>query len=343
MKIFGLGARMPYPAKITIDINTQCNAKCIICPYPGLKGKLKHGVMDMGLYTKIIDDFAGVCYRNSIMGEVSYCNMSEPTLVPRLPEYIKYARDKGCFTIYLNTNGSNFSKGLVDTFIKEKTYPAIHINIMVFQKENYERVMGLNFERVKENVRYLLDNYPHSLIDIGFFAMLMDKAETEAAKDFFKGTKVKLHLATDIADRASNVGLPDALADFRSRPKDRLFGCSKNRPIHRMQINYDGRVYLCDQDMGLETDLGSVKDSAIEDVWNGRPMMDMLSVIYANAAAGKTAVPCFKCESGVDNADVRLLDKPGDYKPRRLLGPVKRWLIRKGWVVLKKRGKLGLK
>ncbi len=343
MKIFGLEARKPFPAKVTVDINTQCNAKCVICPYPQIRTELKHGVMEWGLYQKITDDYANICYSNRIMGELSYCNMSEPTLVHNLPEFIKYARDKGCFTIYFNTNGSNLKPKLIDTFIKEKTYPAIHLNIMVFSKERYQKIMGLDFDLLKENLRYLLKKYPHSLIDIGFFTPLMKADEVGAAKEFFKDTKAVLHLAKDISDRASNVYLPQGLASAGiPKPKKRLLACSKNRPIHRMHINYDGRAYLCDQDMRLETDFGNVRDNTIEEVWNGKKIMDALDIIYGKAQAGGARLPCFKCEYSVDDENIKILRDPSDYKPRKLFGPLKRWVVKRGWAVIKKRGRLAL-
>lgn len=340
MKIFGLETRKPFPTKITIDINTQCNAKCIICPYPQIRTELKHGAMVWELYTKIIDDYASICYSNRIMGELSYCNMSEPTLVHNLPEFIKYARDKGCFTIYFNTNGSNLNPMLVDTFIKERTYPAIHLNVMVFSKERYKEIMGLDFDTLKGNLQYLLAKYPHSLIDIGFFTPLMTADEVSAAKDFFKDTKVVLHLAKDISNRASNVYLPQDLAVSRLKPKQRSFACSKNRPIHRMHINYDGRVYLCDQDMRLETDFGNVNENTIGEVWNGKKIMEALNIIYGKSDAGEARLPCFKCEYSVEDESAGILKAPSDYKPRNLFGPLKRLVVRKGWAVIKKRGKL---
>jgi radical SAM protein with 4Fe4S-binding SPASM domain len=341
MKIFGLKARKPYPTKLTLDINTQCNARCAICPYPTLKDQLSHGVMDWDLYRKIIDDFSTICYSRRIMGELSFCNMSEPTLLPNLPDYIRYAREKGCFTIYFNTNGSNLSPKLIDTFIRERTYPAMHLNIMVFSKENYARVMGLDFDRLVGNLKYLIEKYPHRLVDIGFFTELMGAGEAEAAREFFKDTKVLLHLATDVSDRASNVELPDVLSGFRSKSKERFFGCSKNRPIHRMHVNYDGRAYLCDQDMSLVTDFGNLKEKSIEEVWNGEAMMKALKILYGQAGPDTAdTLPCHKCEACIDDERVEIFKDPDDYRPRKLFGPFKRWLVRRGWAVVRKRGKL---
>ena len=173
-KVFGLKARKPYPSKLTVDINTHCNARCVICPYPQIRNNLSHGLMEWGLYKKVIDDYAGICYSNSIMGELSLCNMSAPTLVDGLNKFIAYGRAKGCFTIYFNTNGSRLMPKLVDAFKSSKTYPAIHVNMMVFSKDKYVKFLGLDYERLMENLKYLLNNYPHGLIDVGFFLNLMD-------------------------------------------------------------------------------------------------------------------------------------------------------------------------
>ncbi|HEY4706619.1 MAG TPA: SPASM domain-containing protein [Thermodesulfobacteriota bacterium] len=340
MKVFGLSARKPFPTKVTVDLNTQCNAKCIICPYPEISASLKHGRMEWGLYKRIIDDYAAICLSNGIMGELSYCNMSEPTLLPDFPEFVKYAREKGVFTIYFNSNGSNLGPALVDRFIKDRTYPAVHLNIMAFSEGRYREVMGLDFSRLRENLGYLLKKYPHKLIDIGFFTPLMTGDEIGAVKEFFRGTKVKLHLAEGISDRASNVTLPEGLRATQHEQGRRLVACGKNRPIHRMHVNYDGRVYLCDQDMRLETDFGNVSVSTIEEVWNGKAMTDALDALYGRSAASGAELPCLRCEDAVYDGAARIHDSPSDFRPRRLFGPLKRWAVRKGYCVVMKRGKI---
>lgn len=343
MKIFGLGARKTYPTKLTIDINTQCNGKCIVCPYSTIKNRLKHGIMDWNLYRKIIDDYADICYQNKIMGELSYCNMSEPTLLPNFPDFIKYARSKGCFTIYFNTNVSKLTPEMIDTFIRDKTFPAIHLNIMAFDKKRYEEIMGLDYELLLKHLNYLLKKYPHCLIDIGFLTPLLNKENIETIRNFFQNSKVYLNFGTDVNNRAGNVSLPGQLSDSTIHTKKRSLGCLKNRPIHRMHINYDGHVYLCDQDMSIETKLGNVADSTIQDIWTGKTMMDTLRIIYGIADPGNsTHIPCFRCASCIDNNNIKLWENPRDFKPRKLFGPVRRWLVKNGYAAVRKRGKIAL-
>lgn len=342
MKVFGLDARKPYPTKLTIDINTQCNGKCIVCPYPKISGKLKHGIMEWDLYKKIIDDYSDICRKNKIMGELSYCNMSEPTLLPNFTDFVRYARKKGCFTIYFNTNLSRLKPEIVDTLIKDKIFPAIHLNIMAFRKEKYKEVMGLDYDLMIEHLSYLLKRYPHSLIDVGFLTPLLDEEEIIHIKDFFKDTKVTLHLSDDLSNRAGNIALPEDITDVQSPVKQKSFGCLKNRPIHRMHINYDGRIYLCDQDMSLETNLGNIRYNTIQEIWNGKTMMDVLRVIYGLAEdENNLQIPCFKCLSSINGeSDIKIWNNPDDYKARKLFGPFKQWLIRNGYAAIRKRGKL---
>ncbi len=343
MKVFGLEARKTYPTKITIDANTHCNAKCTICPYPQLKDKLKHGVMEWDLYQKIIDDYANICYSKKIMGELSYCNMSEPTLLPNFSEYISYARQKGCFTISFNTNGSNLKPKIIDTFTREKTYPTIHLNIMGFNKKNYAKTMGLDFDSLISNLTYLLKKYPHCLIDVGFFTPLMDTEEIKAVKSFFEKTKVTVYLSDDISNRANNLDVSQNMVVAQSRIRQTSFACSKNRPIHRMHINFDGRVYLCDQDMNLETNFGNIKNNTIERIWNGGTMMETLHILYGRVMPNADELlPCLKCEACIDDKQAKLFRNPKDYKPRKIFGPLKRGLVKNGWAVVKKRGKLQL-
>jgi radical SAM protein with 4Fe4S-binding SPASM domain len=338
MKIFSLDARKRYPTKLTIDINTGCNASCIICPYPILKNKIKHGLMQWGLYTKIIDNYSQLCYTNKVMGELSFCNMSEPTLSPNFPQFIKYARDKGCFTIYFNTNVSGLSPKLIDLFIKDRTFPAIHLNIVALSIQRYRELMGLEFNNVMENLKYLLLYYPYSLIDVGFFSPLLTKAEIDEILKFFKSTKVTVNYSDSLRDRAQNIKLPNNLSTFSAPIKRYSFACMRNQPIMRMMINFEGFVYLCDEDMRQEVIWGDLKKNSIEDIWNSEKVIEVLKEIYG-LSQPRSNLPCYRCIACVDDKS-KLKNFSKVYKPKKLFNQFKQWLVKKGVAVIGKRGKL---
>ena len=278
--------RKPYPTKITIDAHTACNATCTICPYPKLTRQISHGIMEWGLFQKVLGDFQDICRRYRFVGTVSFCNMSEPTILRNFFDYLKYVHDRK-FNVYFNTNVSYLTPTFVDRLISEKVFCGIHLNILSLEKEKYEEIMGLKFDPMMTNLKYLAGHYPTSLLDVGFEKTLMTNEELKEARIFFKGLGIKVYEYI-ARDRAQN------LIDKTHPITEMAYGCLADRPIYRMMVAYDGRVYLCDEDMAQEVIFGDLRKQAIEEVWNGAALKKILEVIYGEQRGEKNFL-CYRC------------------------------------------------
>lgn len=97
--------------QVRVETNTHCNRACSYCSVSRFP-KVQQFI-DIGLYTKIIDELVSVNYRGRFSPNLS----SEPTLDPRLPELIAIARKMDNARIVLYTNGD---------FLERKTFDALN-------------------------------------------------------------------------------------------------------------------------------------------------------------------------------------------------------------------------
>ena len=272
--------------KVTIDAHTACNATCTICPYPKLSRQISHGIMEWNLFEKVVADFQSICQRHRFTGTVSFCNMSEPTILRNFFDYLRYVYDRK-FNVYFNTNVSHLTPAFVDRLLSEKILCGIHLNILSLTKRSYEEIMGLKFDPMMTNLKYLAGHYPTSLLDVGLEKTLMAKEELAEARRFFRNLKIKVYEYIG-RDRAQN------LLDQTEPITEMMYGCLADRPIYRMMVAYDGRVYLCDEDMAQEVVFGNLKTQTIEEVWNGSEAKKLLEVIYGKRQGEKNFI-CYRC------------------------------------------------
>ena len=242
--------------------------------------------MEWRLFEKVVEDFEELGRRRRFVGTVSFCNMSEPTILRNFFDYLKYVYDRK-FDVYFNTNVSHLTPAFVDRLLSEKILCGIHLNILSLTKENYEKIMGLKFDPMMVNLKYLASHYPTSLLNVGLETTLMTHEELVDAGRFFKTLGIKVYEYVG-RDRAQN------LLDKTAPLTQRMYGCLADRPIYRMMVAYDGRVYLCDEDMAQEVVFGNLKTQTIEEVWNGPEAQKLLEVIYGQSQ-GEPNFICYRC------------------------------------------------
>lgn len=140
-----------FPIHIDIEATNACNLRCPFCAATTKNwGPYRHGYMDFTLFQRIIDE--GV--------ENGLCSMKlnlrgEPLLHPKLPEMIRYAKEKGIMDVYFNTNATLLDEHKVTQLI-DSGLDRISISIEGTSKEVYEKCrVGARFEDVLSNVKRL--------------------------------------------------------------------------------------------------------------------------------------------------------------------------------------------
>jgi len=102
-------SNMLYPGMIEVELTNRCNMMCADCPKI-VSSRPDHD-MDEQTYKKIADQFAD---KSTFLFLSGY---GEPTLHPRLIEFISYAKEKKFHRVCLETNGSMIDESFMEKLI----------------------------------------------------------------------------------------------------------------------------------------------------------------------------------------------------------------------------------
>ena len=146
--------------------------------------------------------------------------------------------------------------------------------------------LGANFEAIVENVDMLYrirKNYPNSVTEIRVSGV--DSTKTLDRKKFHdfwieRADHVSAGYAIERWDTYNNTEHPEI-----SQACDFLWD--------RMYVWFDGKSNPCDADYKSYLSYGSVKDSSIKDVWNGKAVRELRQKHLSGER--KNVDPCNKC------------------------------------------------
>ncbi|MGI9483162.1 MAG: radical SAM/SPASM domain-containing protein [Hyphomicrobiales bacterium] len=138
------------PGIVIIDVTNSCNLRCPVCPVTFAMHRPR-GLMSIEVFRAIVDDFKGKKHKPAM-----YFNFSgEPTLNPKLPEFIEYAHKNGHET-FLSTNATKLTEKMCERLI-EAGLGRVYLCMDGFSKEAQEtyRVRS-DFDAVKANIELFL-------------------------------------------------------------------------------------------------------------------------------------------------------------------------------------------
>jgi len=137
---------------IIIETTNICNARCIMCPHPQMKRK--RGIMTEEIFSLILDkikqdNINPTCFILNGFGEP----LVDRDIVKRIKTIRKGFPDSA-IKFYTNLSLANDKKlkNLVLSGINE-----INVSFNGFNPKNYERVMGLNYQKTKVNLLKLIE------------------------------------------------------------------------------------------------------------------------------------------------------------------------------------------
>lgn len=78
-----------FPDELSVQTQTRCNGRCVMCPYPAVEEEITHGRMSWKLFARIIDETS-----HHLLLRLKLHLMNEPLLDTRLPAFAQYARER---------------------------------------------------------------------------------------------------------------------------------------------------------------------------------------------------------------------------------------------------------
>lgn len=289
------------PYRLWIEPTSVCNLKCIMCPNKDLEPN-QVGMMDFGLFKKVIDE------AKHFVHDVNIHHRGESLLHRRLFDMIKYAKDNA-IVLKLHTNATALNEKNAKNLL-ECGLDFISFSFDGLDKETYERYrVGAQYEKTIKNIigflnlkKRLKKKKPFTvteLIDYRGNDNAYDLSKLSKFKRQFNGLPLNRLVIREPHNFAGNINLNTMNAKSTYSPCTFLW--------HSLVIFWNGDISPCTQDFHGEIILGNVRDSTIEEIFNG----DKLVSLREKALKGDVEhlSPCSACDM---------------IKRRRLLGvPIK--------------------
>jgi len=106
-----------WPLLVDLELSSICNLSCPMCYTitQQFQSRVFAGLISEELFVRLIDEIAGhvTAIRLSLRGE--------PTLHPRLVDFIRYAKQKGIKEVSFLSNGSRFTDDYIRQLIQAGT------------------------------------------------------------------------------------------------------------------------------------------------------------------------------------------------------------------------------
>lgn len=278
----------------TFELTYSCNEKCVHCYASYPEENVSHNVLELDKCKKIIDELYEMkCLHIIFTG-------GDPFMFKGFIELFKYARNKN-FVCDIYTNGqaiANNSK-ILDEIVP--LFPrAFYISLYGSTSEVHDGITCVagSFEKTlktikllhKDNISVVLNvmimkNNYHQIKEIiglakklgveyrvGLSIINKNNGDT-TPMNYFIDDKNIIKQIIDIVD--SNIYSMDISTDSK---RDSQFICGAGTTA--LCVSPDGEVYPC---VSLKTSLGSVFDSSIKEIWEGKKRKDLVSaLIWSN-------------------------------------------------------------
>lgn len=228
-----------FPLAIDIELTNRCSLSCLMCPFhgPDAINKRQPQDMDFELYKKIIDEGSekGLCSIKLNFG-------GEPLLYEKLPEAIKYAKDKGILDVQINTNGMTCHNDLH----KYKDIIDTGLDLLILSDYGFDK-------------QYILMNF-----------IMVYKNLINSKKPKIRIKTEKDYLWKELANEIIEPKYYD-YCNLTEKFTPNHYKCLQ--PWQRMLVLTDGTIYQCS--CGFIDDgkiIGNIKYMTIEDAWRSKKM-----------------------------------------------------------------------
>lgn len=250
-----------FPQEAAIEITNHCNLSCRMCPHN--KMTRVRGIMDYGLYCKIIDELKGKTEFVYLYGT------GESLLVKDFFKYVSYAVKSG-MTTCLSTNVTMLNEEIAECLIKSGI-DFIVLAIDGSTKETYNNIrIGADFDSTIKKCKLLLkaklQEKAKADVTIQFIVMEENYNESKSLESLF--TKEE----------------KGAITQFRLKPLYESYSRGVENVVHTcpcyflwnfISVTWDGKVQICCMDYDAKHILGELNKNSIKDIWNGKMLQEL--------------------------------------------------------------------
>jgi MoaA/NifB/PqqE/SkfB family radical SAM enzyme len=268
-----------------IELTNACNLKCKMCT---ARDRRKIGFMSKPLFYKCIDEFAELNCR-----DIYLHGGGESLLHPNFKEFLTYAckvRGKGIKEVGWVDNGTLFDKDTADLVI---SLGVDHVSFSIdgLGEINDKIRIGSNYEKIRENITYLLSHRRNGKPTVVINTVDCDKTQQEI-NNFLK-------VWTKLADCVCLVPTFNA-ENALQNPRAYFDGYATKQepycffPFSNMTVCWDGKVTGCCADPVAATNLGNANTESLGNIWKGKEFKHFRKQLLTNNFDSGSL--CTKCD-----------------------------------------------
>ena len=240
------------------------------------------GLMDINFYKKIIDE----CKDNGTKA-ITLASRGEPTLHPKLPDMLDYAKDK-FLELKLNTNATKLNEKLIRAILKSNVNELTY-SVDESEKEKFEKIrVNANFDQVVNNIKLFnkirKEEFPNSVTTTRISGVLVNKNQNqEKITNFWKET----------VDHVVFVKCQSRWDTYNNQKEKIDTPC--NFFWERFYIWFDGITNPCDVDYKSLLSPGKLEygKNSIKEIWNSKELNKLRNV---HLSGNRSRInPCDRC------------------------------------------------
>jgi radical SAM protein with 4Fe4S-binding SPASM domain len=253
--------RLRFPVHVDVEINSNCNYKCVFCP---------HGTGEMGndmpmmseeMARKILDELA----ENKVYS-IKLNWRGEPALHPKLAEITAYAKKVGIKEVQINTNGFSFNEKKIRDLILAGMDRVI-FSLDATTSDVYSKIrIGGDYNQVVKNIKTFSRIRKELKREKPFLRVQMvrtqlNKHQVDDYRKMWKNIVDDIRIS-DVTDR----GQGDSL---RVGDQVSIGRVCCPQPWQRIMISCEGKVLMCCSDWFERYPLGDIKKNSLKEIWKG--------------------------------------------------------------------------
>ena len=149
-------ARPPMPKSLNIELNTNCNQKCVFCPFHGEKAchQLETAMMKYEDAIAILDQAHELGIGEK---EVGFYMAGEAFLHKDLARIVRHAKNLGFKYTFLTTNGALATPKKMKAVL-DAGLDSIRFSVNAADRKSYAEIHGRDdFEQVLANIRFMAE------------------------------------------------------------------------------------------------------------------------------------------------------------------------------------------
>ncbi|MCT7509566.1 radical SAM protein [Aliarcobacter cryaerophilus] len=264
------------PFVIFVDPADSCNFKCSFCPTGDTELMKKVGrpfkVMNFELYKKIIND---ICEFDKPIKVLRLYKDGEPLLNKKLPEMIKYAKDKGCAQKIDTTTNASLLTHETSLKLIEAGLDRINISIEGVNKEQYKSFskVDIDFEKLVENIKFFYENKKQCEVLVKINGDTLSENEKQLFLDTFGNHCDKIFI-----EHIMSCWPEFDIKEVKVNNEFGIYGQEIKEvsvcpyPFYSFSINSDGSASTCFLDWSRKLIIGDAKNQSVKSIWFGNEM-----------------------------------------------------------------------